>query len=515
MTFWEHLDELRSVLLKSLAAWLIASIAAFCFKQPLFELIFRPLEPGQQLLNIDVTAQFFTHVQVALCVGFVIALPLIVAWLYGFVAPALYQNEKRYSLIFVLSALLLFAAGVALNYFVIFPLSFNMLSTYQVSDIVVNRISLTSYISLLLVLSVFMGLMFEIPILTWLLAKLGILRREHLKRYRRHVFVAILIVAAVITPTGDPFTLMIVTLPIYLLYELSIIIIPQNMKIGHLGIVLAMVALSASISVQANDEIWVSADRPGAGTGSEVLDRGYIQWETGFECLHTLGMHLLAMPTTLFRFGLHQRVELRLEYTGEWTIFDSPDYAPYTQDDPPYTPAPLGIGTKILLCDHHGGSLDQAWIPRTAVLCNIGLPLSRSVAKDLPVSGSVDLLFENEVTEWLSLGYDVGVQWNEWAPVPDIFASLGVNFEPTEHLGLFVESFNIFDPDAIDVNTGKTYTHCHINMNFGITYAVHPRVQLDAYAGFNIYNSQPIFSHPQNYAFFGLGVTWLIWHPKT
>ena len=228
MTFWEHLDELRSVLIKSLVAWLIASIAAFCLKEPLFDLIFRPLEQGQQLINIDVTAQFFTHVQVALCVGFVVALPLMVAWLYGFVAPALYQNEKRYTLIFVLSAMVLFAAGVALNYFLIFPLSFHMLSTYQVSEIVVNRISLTSYISLLLVLSIFLGLMFEIPVLTWLLARLGILRREHLKRYRGHVFVAILIIAAVITPTGDPFTLMLVTLPIYLLYELSIIIIPQK-----------------------------------------------------------------------------------------------------------------------------------------------------------------------------------------------------------------------------------------------------------------------------------------------
>lgn len=227
MTFWEHLNELRSVLIKSLVAWLVASVAVFCFKEPLFKIIFKPLGDAR-LINIDVTAQFFTHVQVSLCVGFVLALPLMVAWLYGFVAPALYRNEKRYSVIFVLSSLILFTAGVALNYFLIFPLSFHMLSTYQVSNIVVNQISLTSYISLLLVLSIFLGLMFEIPVLTWLLAKLGILRREHLKRYRGHVFVTILIIAAVITPTGDPFTLLLVTLPIYLLYELSILIIPQK-----------------------------------------------------------------------------------------------------------------------------------------------------------------------------------------------------------------------------------------------------------------------------------------------
>ena len=117
---------------------------------------------------------------------------------------------------------------MALNYLVIFPFSFRFLSMYQVSTVVVNQISLSSYISLLLVLSVLMGLLFEVPIVTWLLSKLGILEREHLKRYRGHVFVAILIIAAVITPTGDPFTLMLVTLPVYLLYELSILIVVES-----------------------------------------------------------------------------------------------------------------------------------------------------------------------------------------------------------------------------------------------------------------------------------------------
>jgi len=224
LSFWDHLDELRSALLKSLCAWLAASVAAFCCKDWLFAFLMRPLG-GQQLINIDVTAPFVTHVQVSLCIGFVLALPLIVWWLYGFVAPALYQNEKRYSVIFLLASVLLFAAGVALNYLLIFPLSFRFLSMYEVSPHVVNQISLSSYISLLLVLSIMMGLLFEVPVLTWLLSKLGILRRVHLKRYRGHVLVAILIVAAVITPTGDPFTLMLVTAPVYLLYELSILII--------------------------------------------------------------------------------------------------------------------------------------------------------------------------------------------------------------------------------------------------------------------------------------------------
>ena len=224
MTFWDHLDELRSVLLKSLCAWVVATIAAFCCKDRLFAFLMQPLGE-QQLINIDVTAQFVTHIQVSLCIGFVIALPFIVWWLFGFVAPALYQEQKRYSVTFLLVSVGLFIAGVALNYWLIFPLSFRFLSLYQVSPMVVNQISLGSYISLLLVLSILMGLLFEVPVLTWLLYKLGILRREHLKRYRGHVFVAILIIAAVITPTGDPFTLMLVTIPVYLLYELSILII--------------------------------------------------------------------------------------------------------------------------------------------------------------------------------------------------------------------------------------------------------------------------------------------------
>ena len=224
-SFWDHLDELRSALLKSLGAWLVASVVAFVCKEPLFAVLMKPLGAEQKLINIDVTAQFVTHVQVALCIGFVVALPLMIWWLYGFVAPALYRQEKRYTVIFMVCAVLLFAAGVALNYFLIFPLSFRFLSEYQVSPAVVNQISLSSYFSLLLVLSILMGLLFEVPVVTWLLSRLGILRPEYLKRYRRHVFVALLIVAAVITPTGDPFTLLLVTLPVYGLYELSILII--------------------------------------------------------------------------------------------------------------------------------------------------------------------------------------------------------------------------------------------------------------------------------------------------
>ena len=253
LTFWEHLDELRTVLLKSLAAWVIGAMAAFCFKDALFAVLFAPSSadfilyrglcrlaqltgwsalcpPHMQVsfLNTELTAQFMTHIQVSLWVGFLLALPLIVYWLYGFIAPALYEQEKRYSVRLMVSVTLLFLAGVVLDYFLIFPLSFRFLSAYQVTELVVNQISLSSYITLFIVLALLMGLLFEVPILTWFLAKMGILNCDLLRQARKYVFVALLIIAAVITPTGDPFTLLLVTLPIYLLYELSIKIIPET-----------------------------------------------------------------------------------------------------------------------------------------------------------------------------------------------------------------------------------------------------------------------------------------------
>lgn len=250
LSFWEHLDELRSVLFKSLAAWCIATIVAFVFKNPLFAFLFAPSqadfilyrglrrlaqmtgwetlcpeETTIHFINTELTTPFFTHLQVAMFTGLLIALPLVIWWLYGFIAPALYKQEKKYCIIFSLTSILLFLLGVFVSYILIFPLSFRFLGSYQVTPLVVNHISLSSYISLLFTLCAIMGLLFEVPIVTWFLARMGIIQKNQLRHYRRHVFVATLIVAAVITPTGDPFTLLLVTAPVYMLYELSIAII--------------------------------------------------------------------------------------------------------------------------------------------------------------------------------------------------------------------------------------------------------------------------------------------------
>ena len=145
--------------------------------------------------------------------------------LFGFVSPALYDNERHYSVRLLSSAYVMFLIGIVINYFVIFPLTVRFLGTYQVSSDIDNMLTISSYIDTMLMMSITFGLVFEIPVLSWLLAKFGLLKAEWMKRFRRHAFVAILIVAAVITPTTDIFTLFIVTLPIWLLYEISILII--------------------------------------------------------------------------------------------------------------------------------------------------------------------------------------------------------------------------------------------------------------------------------------------------
>lgn len=250
MSFWEHLDELRGVLIRCLVVWLIATIVVFFFRDTLFAILFAPAKndfilyrllcriaeaTGWQaicpqdftigFINTELTRQFMTHLEVSLCMGAMIVSPYLIVQFYGFISPALYEKEKRYSRKIIFWAVVLFLLGILLNYFIIFPFSFRFLGTYQVNENVVNQISLTSYISTFLVTSLLLGIMFELPVLSYILAKTGIIDASLLRRYRRHAIVAIVIVAAVITPTADIFTLLIVSIPIYLLYELSILIV--------------------------------------------------------------------------------------------------------------------------------------------------------------------------------------------------------------------------------------------------------------------------------------------------
>lgn len=238
MTFWEHLDVLRGSLMRMLLAAVVMFAVAFALKDWLFAVVLAPshssffvyrwigAEPFTlQLINTGLTEQFMVHLKVAFAAGVLVASPYLLYVLFRFVSPALYENERRHSVRLTVAAYLMFMAGVAVNYVLLFPLTVRFLGTYQVSGEVANMLSIASYVETLLMMSLVFGVMFEMPVVAWLLARFGMLRHEWMKRYRRHALVVILIVAAVITPTSDVFTLVVVSLPIWLLYEISMLIV--------------------------------------------------------------------------------------------------------------------------------------------------------------------------------------------------------------------------------------------------------------------------------------------------
>ena len=248
MTFGEHLEVFRKMLFRILAVAMIIAIVIFCAKDTTFSLLLAPsgsdfstyqvierlageigidfhFEPYHvQLINTELSSQFMTHVSTSFYLALLFSLPYVVIELYRFIAPALYENERRYSASVAIAVYLLFMLGVLMSYYVLFPFALRFLGTYQVTASVVNQINLSSYISTFITLTLVMGLVFQIPVLSFFLAKLGMLQAGFMKQYRRHAFVVIAIIAAIITPP-DLFTCCIVTLPMYGLYELSILIV--------------------------------------------------------------------------------------------------------------------------------------------------------------------------------------------------------------------------------------------------------------------------------------------------
>lgn len=236
MSFWDHLDVLRGTLFRSALSVFLASIVMFCFKDFLFgKVILAPSRPdffmyrilgggvSMQLINTEVSAQFFVHLKVSFICGLVIAFPYIIYEIWKFIAPALYDNEMRSVRKAFLGSALLFYAGVATGFCLIFPVTLSFFQGYTVSDAIANTITLNSYISMFSSMVILFGIVFEFPILIAILSNMGIVTREMLTKYRKHAFVGVLIVAAVITP-ADPFSMLIAAAPLYLLYELSVIV---------------------------------------------------------------------------------------------------------------------------------------------------------------------------------------------------------------------------------------------------------------------------------------------------
>ena len=219
-------------------AVMVLGVVAFCLKDALFSVVLAPRSSDfvtYQLLGVDafhinlmntgLTEQFMIHMRTAIYAGLLLASPYILYELFRFVSPGLYQNERRYAVWIVGAAYVMFLMGTLVNYFIVFPLTVRFLGTYQVSPDVANMLTLQSYIDTLLGMSLVMGVVFELPVVCGLMGRMGLINSHMMSQFRRHAVVAILVVSAIITPTTDVFTLFVVALPIYLLYELSIQIV--------------------------------------------------------------------------------------------------------------------------------------------------------------------------------------------------------------------------------------------------------------------------------------------------
>lgn len=245
LTFGGHLEVLRRMLFRIIAVAAAIAMVVFCFKETTWEVLLAPsewdfctyrwLESAMQAMGIDfhfeefnvqmiatdLSSQFMTHISTAVYLGLLGASPYILYELFRFISPALYENERKYSVQVAGIIYVLFILGVLMSYFVLFPISFRFLGTYSVSAKVVSNITLDSYISTFVSLTLVMGVVFQLPVIAFFLGKMGIITSKTLTRYRRHSFLMIMILAAIITPP-DIMTLVLVTIPLYLLYEVSI-----------------------------------------------------------------------------------------------------------------------------------------------------------------------------------------------------------------------------------------------------------------------------------------------------
>jgi len=255
MTFLQHLEELRWHIIRSVIAVVVGAIAAFMLKDFIFDkIILAPKSPGfitnrllcqladlvnapllcinqnpLKLISIKMSGQFTTHITISLIAGVIMAFPYIFWEFWSFFRPALYEKERKHARGAVLAASSLFIIGILFGYYVISPLSINFLSSYRVSDLVDNQINITSYIGSVTSVALSAGVTFELPIVVFFLARIGIITPEFMRKYRKHAIVVVLILAAIITPP-DVFSQTLVSIPLILLYEISIFIAARVVK---------------------------------------------------------------------------------------------------------------------------------------------------------------------------------------------------------------------------------------------------------------------------------------------
>lgn len=256
MSFWDHLDVLRSLLMRGAIIVAVVTMALFTVMPELFDrVILAPcrtdfptyrlfdhlaradlfgLLPETasgfkiELINTAIASQFMIHISTSFWLGLVLSAPALIVLVWNFISPALYLSERRPVSYALALGSVMFFVGAAVSYFLVFPLALRFLAGYQLSEAIPNWISIDSYMDTLTGLTFVMGLTFELPLAAWILGRVGLLKRDFFTKYRRHAIVALLVVAAIITPTGDPVTLFIVFAPLYLLWEFSALVIPRR-----------------------------------------------------------------------------------------------------------------------------------------------------------------------------------------------------------------------------------------------------------------------------------------------
>lgn len=250
MSFWDHLEVLRWALFRSACVLAVVMVGTFTAMPYIFDKFVLAPTTGDffvyqwiselshglmtfdpnfsvQIININVASQFMTHISTSISFAAVIAFPYFIYEIWRFIEPALYENEIRHIRPAFFGGTIMFYLGCSVGYLLVFPFTFRFLTEYQLSTSIENQINLSSYIGNFTMLILVMGIVFEMPLLSWLLSQLGILHKSFLREYKRHAIVVLLVAAAIITPSGDPFTLMLVFVPLYLLYEVSIWVVKE------------------------------------------------------------------------------------------------------------------------------------------------------------------------------------------------------------------------------------------------------------------------------------------------
>src|SRR5690606_1616699 len=257
MSFLEHLEELRWHVVRSLGAVIVFTIAAFATAPWIFQnIIFAPARVdfptfvwmcnlgeffgmGDALCVKDIpfkvqsrfmTGQFSMHIVSSFVIGIIVAFPYITWELWRFIKPGLYHREKNSSRGAVASISFLFILGVLFGYYVMSPVMISFLANYQISDMIVNEFDITSYVGTIVGVVFGSGVLFQLPVVMFFLTKVGIVTPTFLRSYRKHAIVIILIVGAIVTPTADPLSQSLISVPLYLLYEISILISAAVMR---------------------------------------------------------------------------------------------------------------------------------------------------------------------------------------------------------------------------------------------------------------------------------------------